>query len=420
MFTLKNITTNTFYQMLGKLVTMSITLLATYVITRNYGILGYGEFNLMLSYPALFFIIADFGLNAIGAREIMADEKNKASILGNILYLRLIIAGLLFGLGVFSLIFMPYSSFLKVGIVLGLLTIITKAIFATLNIIFQVKLRYDLANGAFILGYVVFLIVILVSFFYPISLLFFVLCYMVGDLVAISLGFHFIKRLGVVFDFKFNKRLVRSFMLTSLPLGLMFVFSQINFKADSILLSVLRLPSFSSYSNIEAVGIYGLSYKVFEVALVVPTFIMNSMYPIMLKNYNYGISRLMGVFKKTFLTLFVMGVVIGGFGIAFSDLIILILGGSKFTDSSNVLKILLGSIVVFYLTQPLAWLIVTLKGERYLPYIYLLAALFNVTLNLIFIPKYSFLASSNITWLSEVLILILLSFTARKLVLKQR
>jgi O-antigen/teichoic acid export membrane protein len=69
---------------------------------------------------------------------------------------------------------------------------------------------------------------------------------------------------------------------------------------------------------------------------------------------------------------------------------------------------------VFYLTQPISWLIVTLDKQKYLPGIYLVGALFNVTANFILIPKFSFYGSAIITWVSELLILIMLAFAAHR------
>lgn len=112
--------------------------------------------------------------------------------------------------------------------------------------------------------------------------------------------------------------------------------------------------------------------------------------------------------------LFASGVISGLIGVLLSPLAIRILGGPEFTLSIPVLRILLAGLVLYYMTQPLAWLIVTLGYQRYLPLIYLISAVFNVTANVLFIPVYSFYSSAFITHLSELLILFLLVYYARK------
>ena len=54
---------NTLFQLIGKVITMSVTIFSTIVITRSFGREGYGWFNIMQTFPALFYIIADFGMN---------------------------------------------------------------------------------------------------------------------------------------------------------------------------------------------------------------------------------------------------------------------------------------------------------------------------------------------------------------------
>ena len=60
----KKIASNTLYQMIGKLVTMAVTIAVTVIVTRLYDREGYGLFNIMQVFPALFFVIVDFGFNA--------------------------------------------------------------------------------------------------------------------------------------------------------------------------------------------------------------------------------------------------------------------------------------------------------------------------------------------------------------------
>lgn len=90
------------------------------------------------------------------------------------------------------------------------------------------------------------------------------------------------------------------------------------------------------------------------------------------------------------------------------------LGGSEFVESIIVLRILIGGVVLFYMTQPISWLVVTLGGQKWLPWVYLVSSVFNVVGNVFLIPKYSFLAAAILTWASELIILVLLIIVARK------
>ena len=93
--TTTKIAANTIYQVIGKVISMSITMLAVIIITRTYGREDYGAFSLMQSWPALFFVIVDFGINAVAARELSKDWSKANKYLGNILVIRFLFSLLL-------------------------------------------------------------------------------------------------------------------------------------------------------------------------------------------------------------------------------------------------------------------------------------------------------------------------------------
>ncbi len=412
-----NITTtkiakNTIYQLIGKIVTMGITVFITYMITRGYGRESYGDFSLMQNIPGLLFVITDFGLNAISVRETSKNENRLFHYFINVLAFRVLLSlGFIVVLGIL-LSFFPYSESLKFGIRLSLLLILTFSLFTTSNIVFQTKLRYDLSSISQIIGYV---FIILASIFLiqrQASVTWLSFSYVIGGLITFLVGFSFIKRLDISRDFYLDFPLIKSLFKESLPLGIMFVFSQMSFKEDILLLSVLRIPDWLKLNYSEVVGVYSLPYKIFEVSLVVPTFFMNSVYPFLIKHFEEGPRRFLQSFKKTLGLLFVGGVSAGILGIIFAPFVIGFFGGNEFAYSVPILRILMGGVVLFFLSQPISWFLVILKSQKFLPWIYLASALVNLGLNLVFIPKYSFFAAAYITLFSEFVILILLSLFA--------
>jgi O-antigen/teichoic acid export membrane protein len=410
----KKIFSNTTYQVIGKVVSLLITVFGTIIITRQYGRQGYGEFSLMQNYPALLFIIADFGLNAIAVRELSSNWERAKKYFPNILFMRIILSlFLMFTLGI-VISLSPYSESLKLGIHLGLFLILTQALYATTNVIFQSKLRYDYSAIGYVIGYGVILVLVLLLSYFKVSIMWVNFSYVVGGFITFFVNLAFIKKLGIDFSFSLDKKLIKYLFMQALPLGLMFVFSQINFKADSIALSLLPVPKGYGLTKTEAVAVYNLPYKIFEVSLVVPAFFMNSAYPVLVKHMRVGKEKLKTTFSHVLQALFVGGIAVSILGFLFAPLVISILGGDAFSQSVTVLRILILGVVIFYLTQPISWLVVTLGKQKYLPWIYLFSAFFDVGANIIFIPKYSFYGSSIITIVAELFVLLLLIFAALK------
>ena len=410
--TTKKIASNTLVQIIGKVVSMSITILATIIVTRMYGREGYGQFNIMQNFPALFFIIVDFGINAIATRELSQDWTKAKIYLGNILYMRLIMSVVLMILCFVILQFFPYSLELKYGIYLSLFLILTQALYATTNIIFQIKLRYDYSTIGYIVGSIAVLVFVLVLSYLHKPIAWVSFSYVLGGLLTFVISTLYLKKLQVPLTLRYDKEVVKYLLVQAFPIGLTFVFSQINFRADAILISVLKLPGSLGLSNTESVAIYGLPYKIFEVSLVIPTFFMNSVYPVLVKHMLESKARLKQTYLKSSVVLAGFGILSSILGLVFAPLAINVLGGSEFVQSIQVLRLLSLGLFVFYLTQPLSWLIVTLGNQKYLPIIYLISAVFNVGANIYFIPRYSFYGSAVITWVSEAIILFMLIILA--------
>lgn len=413
-FTTRKIAINTIFQLFGKVVSMGITVLITIVVARYFGRTAYGEFSLMQNWPALFFIIVDFGFNAVAVKEIGQNWKIAGTYFATILGMRVVFSAVLIVLLAAVIWLFPYSNYLKIGIVLSLFLILTQGLYATGNIIFQSKLRYDLSTYAYLAGYALILVLTFLCVKYNMGVIPVSLSYVAGGLVTFAFMAIFIRRNYPELQYCIDPAIAGSLISKSLPLGLMFLFSQISFKSDSILLSVLPLPSSLPFDNNDSVAIYSLPYKIFEVALVVPTFFMNSMYPVFISKLNEGSSTMSKVFRKTLMVLGMSAVIASVTGYFLAPVAINILGGAEFNASITVLRILLFGLILYFMTQPLSWMLVTLGNQKILPGIYLISASINVLLNFFFIPKYSFLASSVITHISEFTILLLLLVALRK------
>lgn len=410
----KKIAFNTAFQLIGKVISMTITVLITVLVARYFGREAYGQFSLMQNWPALFFIIVDFGMNAIAVREISSDWNLAGKYFGTVLFIRIIFSVLLSLLLVPLILIFPYTPYLKTGIILSLLLILTQGLYATGNIIFQTKMKYNLSTYAYLLGYFVILILTGLAVKFNLGVIAVSVSYVFGGIVTFAFMLFYIKKNFSDIHYSVDLTVAKSLLINSLPLGLMFIFSQINFKSDSILLSVLHLPEQYKLSNTDSVAVYSLPYKIFEVSLVIPTFFMNSMYPVFLEKLHRSKEELGKIFVKSIQALVVLALVGSIAGFMLAPIVINLLGGPEFALSVPVLRILLSGLIIYFCTQPISWLIVTLGHQKKLPYIYLISAIINVTLNYIFIQRYSFFASSIITHISELSILIMLVYVAKR------
>ena len=83
-------------------------------------------------------------------------------------------------------------------------------------------------------------------------------------------------------------------------------------------------------------------------------------------------------------------------------------------NSSIAFNILVMGSFAFFVSAPISWIILIEQKQKTLPIIYGLALSFNVILNLIFIPKYDYIAAGAITVITECLVVLMLMFVVRK------
>jgi O-antigen/teichoic acid export membrane protein len=201
-----------------------------------------------------------------------------------------------------------------------------------------------------------------------------------------------------IFPFYFDYSFAKKIFLSSAPLGLMLIFNLVYFRADIILLSIL--------SSTKNVGIYGLSYKFFDFLIALPLFLSNAVYPFLIK-YRDDAPVFLSLCKKYFFIFLLSSFAVILLFWFTSPLFSLI--KQDFSASVFPFRILLLSLPFFFTTSLLQWILITLKKQKYLLYVYAFSGILNIVLNIIFIPKFAYLASAFITLLSEGIVFIFLS-----------
>lgn len=382
----------TSWQIIGKIITSFATFIILGIVARNYGENGTGVFTLALTYLAIFYLLADFGFNAHVLTSVKSKgfrvEKDWNKLLGT----RILWSIFLVLIAIATLPIWLFATVdFKQAILFGSLAIIGAGIFNTCNLIFQSRLRYDLSVLSVSFGTFVSLglFIYLTSNAYPIPFL--LLAHLSGwILIALASLFavkNFLPKLNPIFDLQYIKHL----FLASWPIAATLTLNVIYFRADSFMIAYFK--------GVSDAGIYNIAYSVFQSVLVIPTFIMNSYFPLMLKS-------LKGL-KLVGLGLFLLSLLASITTLLFAPFIIKILTGSGFSGSTASLQILSLGFPAYFLSSILMWLLVTKAKYKLMLVIYLAGLIVNTILNLIYIPQFSFLAASWITVISEYLILLM-------------
>lgn len=390
----------TSWQVFGKIITSLSTILILAFVTRNYGESGTGLFTMVLTYLAFFYLAADFGINAHVLKKIQIEFRK-------LLGFRILWGLTLSLIAILVAPLMPFNNILFYqSVQFGAAAIIGYGVFITTNAIFQSRLRYDLSVISAVVGVLVSSGIILWGVLNHLPAPFLISAHSIGwvltAVLSLILARRFVSKLWPLIDFSF----IRSTVIEAWPISLSLVLNVVYFRVDSYLLAI-----FKSFAD---VGIYNLSYQVFQSALVLPTFIMNAYYPQML-----DVFKNIKLFKSTLVSAGILLLSLSLIGcvatILISPLLINILtGGSGFAGSAISLQILALSLPAYFLSSLLMWTLVTVKMYKQMLAIYGIGLFVNVALNILLIPRYSFLAAASVTGISEYLILLLQGVTLFK------
>lgn len=391
----RKIAYNVVFNVIAKVLSTVLALVGIGFITRYLGIEGFGEYSIVLAFFSFFGSFADLGLYAITAREISRPNADEKKILGNAFALRLFSSIAVFLIAPIAIFFLPYSSDVKLGILIAAASFVFSSTYAVLNGVFQKNLAMDKVATAEVLGKTLQIAVVIFAVKNDLGFITIVLSILAAMILNFSLVLSQVYKyipLKPQFDFAYWKKI----LVQAAPVGFAAIVTFIYFKFDTIILSLLQ-------ENAD-VGIYNAAYKVIENLSFFPAMIIGLVFPMFSlhifsdkKRFEYLANETMKVF-----CLLVVPMVIGALFLA--DGIIKLIGGDAFFESANVLRILIFALAFIFFGNFFNNILIAANHQKKMLAILAGCAVFNVLANFIFVPIYSYTASAVISACTEFLV----------------
>ncbi|KKR49436.1 MAG: Polysaccharide biosynthesis protein, membrane-associated [Candidatus Curtissbacteria bacterium GW2011_GWA1_40_16] len=398
---LKHIIFNTSAQILGRVVSGFFSFLSLLMIAKALGSEYFGEYTKAVTIISFLYIICDFGLNTIFLRDYHKNWQEKFNYFWGARLLMSILLILMATVAIFTTSqFLPGFPFLVVlATTISGISLIGQSTSLSIQAIFQQTKRLDKTALAQIAGAILNTILLAV-FFTQIKtnpqsgVLLTSAILSISAIMTAIVSANLLKSLGK-FSPSINLNFMKKIWTRSIPIGLTLIFNIIYFRIDTFILSTARPAA--------EVGIYGLAYKFFEVTLILPTFIMNSLYPDLLKMKNDR-QKFWQKSRQILISLGIISLILLMVGWVSAPLLKLV--QRDFAMSVPLLRILLTGLPLFYLTSPLMWVLIIWKKQWQLSAIYALSLVFNFAANLIFIPIYGASAAAYVTIATEGVVLL--------------
>ncbi|MCX6784099.1 MAG: flippase [candidate division WWE3 bacterium] len=402
---------NTFYQIFGRLFSAAETLVATYFLARALGTSGYGDLTIILTFTGIFSVISDFGINVIIVREWSLEALRIKKEFTQLVVFRVVLALFLTVLAsvvvlVLSHFSSAYNPLVVKGILVGLLLVTGQSLYYSCTAIFQTTFSYVKSFLASIWGNLGALVLIIVGIVLHVTFLKLVLLLVVGSLLPTAISLFYVRTYFDFTGFKLDLKFWKRIFIASLPTGLGLIINTLYTSADRVMLSLL--------STTTAIGLYGLSYKIFENILVIPNFFMNASYPVVVAHRAESADRVSVTVQKLFDALCLAVFPIVTLGVILSVPILNLIGGAKFVVGAPVLVLLFLGLPIYFISPLFRWLIIVEKKEWWLPFIYAGGLISNVLLNLYLIRRFDILGAALANAISELLVLVIIFIVLRR------
>ncbi len=399
---------NTITQVVGKVLTTLISLFLIAALTRYLGVAGYGQYTTIFAFIQFFAVIADFGFFWFFLREISKPDADINKIASNVLSFRTLVALGIFAVGFLIGLFIPqYHDFrYGIGVIAG--ASFWMALNGTYVGIFQNKLRMDKAALTDVLGRIVTLSIVLWQIKIGANLTQILWAYFIGNFTNFAVN-ALMGRIYVKVKPAYDLGYWKHIFWECLPISIVSILSLIYFKIDTVMLSLLKSST--------DVGIYGPPYKVLEILILYPGIFMGNVFPIFV-NYIYSRDeRISPAYQRSFdfLLISAVPVVIGIIMIA--NRVIQIVAGGEFVSahtippvlglpatSVTVLQILIIAVGISYISHLFGYMVIAIGKQTKLIWPNAFLVIFNIGLNLILIPKISYIGAALVTVLTEALV----------------
>lgn len=342
----------------------------------------------------------DLGLNTLTIREVARNKSLASEYVSNIILIKIILSVLT--LGFISLIanIMGYNDQTRTVIYLLAFFTVFSAIYQVFYSIFQANEKMEYQSAGVILYSILLLGGVLTVIHLKGTVIGISAVYAIGGAAVLVYAFLMFCRKFSIPKLQFNSSTWKSMLKESWPFAISGISYNLYTSIDSIILSVIQGQT--------AVGLYTAAYRIIIVLIFIPTIFNTAIFPLMSKYYVHSKDTLLFTFEKLFKIMFMVGLPIGVGTVFTANKIILLLYGSAFLSSTIALQILIFSTVLMFARSPFERLLESSNRQIVITKALIIGVVFNVILNLIVIPRYSYIGASVVTVLTDVIVFVLL------------
>lgn len=392
----------------ANIVTKPLWLLLFIYAARVLGVEQFGVYTYALSIVMIVSVLFDFGLDYIAIREVSKSNKELDKYFSNVISIRVVFFFLV------TAIFIIYFSFTNnwnseetKAIIIILYYQFSTLILTYLKSLVSAFHNFKLFGLMMIFEKLLITILGFISLVINQNILHFLIFLSISNTISLLLFIVIlIKKYRLKFfipDFKNMVKLIRE----ALPLLAMNLFILAYFRIDVVILNLI-------VKNKEIVGLYGSIHRIVEMYMLVPTILMTTAYPIINKYLENNKDFVDKLLQRVLQLLIIISLPLTIWIALNSYNINYLMFGEQYKEGSKGLIFIIWTIIPLGLNYVLGNVLISIKKQKYCAIGVGFGSMVNIILNLILIPKFSFVGASITAFITESVIFIIYGFWVNK------
>ncbi len=385
----------------GKVAQMILSLFvgvlsARYLGPSNFGLISYGS-----AFVSFFMSFCTLGINSVIVKDFYDNPDEQGKAIGSAIVLRLL-SSICSGIMIVAISsVLDYGQWETVTIVALCSVSLVFHVFDTINYWFQSQYKSKLTAIATFIAYVATSIYKIILLILGKSVFWFAFATSV-DYIALSivLIIFYKKNKGPKWSFSWKKG--RSLLKQSYHYILAGMMVSIYAQTDKLMLKNMLDES--------AVGFYATAIAICHMWTFILSAVIDSMYPTIIQSFKQDQKLFERKNRQLYAIVFYITVTVSLGFVIFGDLAIHILYGEAYAPAALPLKIITWYTAFSYFgVARNAWMVCNGK-QKYLKYIYIVAALLNVVLNVVMIPVWGAAGAALASLITQIFTSIILPF----------
>lgn len=393
----KRIFKNTSFMLSSNVFKKLVTLIITLVIARYLGVEKFGQLSFAMSFVVLFSIFVDFGAKVLINREIARNKKLVNTYVSNVLILKFFSSAVMLILVHTLASLLSYSAETMILLYIASLIFISQSIGETFNSAFKAYERLKYISCSIVLQHVIKLVLAILIVLAGFGVKELLLAFLVAEFLGLLMRFIFyhccIHKFAFEWNTEFSKKLVRK----SLPFGVAGLMMVLYDKIDIAMLSkMVNEPD-------AAIGLYSAAYTLVFTFEFIPLSIGAAVYSVASIAYLKNLNKFKVIYQKLVTYFFYLTIPLCIGTVILAEDIIGLFYGAEYAPAVLALQILIWSTLLKFQMYSFGIVLNSMNKEKVTMLATILSLITNILLNIILIPKYSFIGASIATVIAELI-----------------